>query len=134
VSDSYYDEWTEAEREVNDLKEDKRLLKQEVKRLREELSLMNQHMHEDEDEVDRLQRQLSACKDIDKELGVLRETVERLYISNSRYRKAVNWMRGCFDKESWEYKRATAVLEEEADAKETEGYYYDETTHSGYSV
>ncbi len=39
--------------------------------------------------------------------------VERLRNSNSRLRKAVNWMRGCFDHETWEYKRATAVLEEE---------------------
>jgi predicted RNase H-like nuclease (RuvC/YqgF family) len=40
-------------------------------------------------EVERLERQLSACKDIDKELGVLRETVERLRAENERWRERV---------------------------------------------
>jgi transposase len=41
--------------------------------------------------------------------------VERLRNRVTRLRKALNWMRGCFDPESWEYKRATVVLDEEAE-------------------
>ncbi len=44
------------------------------------------------------------------DLIIVNETLEARV---SRLRKAVNWMRGCFNPETWEYKRATAVLEEE---------------------
>jgi len=70
------------------------------------------------DEVERLRDLLNKDPDVDwqemaKMLDEKDQEVERLRNSNSRLRKAVNWMRGCFDQESWEYKRATVVLEEE---------------------
>ncbi len=66
---------------------------------------------------DRLESERDALK------AALEEEVERHRVASNerdalktrvgRLRKALNWMRGCFDPESWEYKRATAVLEEE---------------------
>jgi chromosome segregation ATPase len=58
-------------------------LEAEIERLESELLDASRMTSEQEAEIERLQRQLSACKDIDKELGVLRETVERLRAENS---------------------------------------------------
>jgi chromosome segregation ATPase len=62
---------------------------EEVERLETELLDASRMTSEQEAEIERLQRQLSACKDIDKELGVLRETVERLRADNARMQKLI---------------------------------------------
>jgi regulator of replication initiation timing len=68
-----------------------------------------------EDEVERLQRQLSACKDIDRELGVLRETVERLRAENERWRERVKHLPDHSDCEA-EVKRLRAVVVDDPSA------------------
>ncbi len=82
----------------------------ELMKERDALKAENERLRKELDGKDKL---LDEVRDTLTNYGYDMGEVERLRNSNSRLRKAVNWMRGCFDPETWEYKRATAVLEEE---------------------
>jgi seryl-tRNA synthetase len=93
----------------------------------EELEAENERLREQSD--DQLRAEKELAEEIERLRGIeqqneaqlrldaeeLRAEVERLRNRVTRLRKAVNWLRGCFDPESWEYKRATVVLDEEAE-------------------
>jgi hypothetical protein len=105
---------------------DRLRLEAEVERLKTQLAGADADRLVKRGEIERLRRcdrehcEQSVAKGVEVER--LREMNDRQYDELvererriTRLRKAVNWLRGCFDRESWEYKRATAVLDEEAE-------------------